>query len=273
MPELPEVETTRLGLLPLVKDKKISQVIVRQRRLRYPIAPQFEQHCQSQTIIDIERRSKYLKLNLNKGYILLHLGMSGHLSVLADNTPPQKHDHIDLLLNNKTLIRYTDPRRFGMVNWFDAPEASHPLLKSLAIEPLSRAFNGSYLFKQCQTKSKAIKKVLMDNHIVVGVGNIYAQECLFLTGIHPMQPANKLTITDCQNLAKQIKAVLKKAIKQGGTTLKDFKKVDGKPGYFAQKLFVYGRANQSCLSCQTAIEKCIIDNRTTCFCPSCQVLY
>lgn len=270
MPELPEVETTRLGLLAHVKHRKIIKVIVRNRNLRYPISSSFERHCATQVIHTIERRSKYLKLALDAGYILLHLGMSGHLRVLPAATPAQKHDHVDLILDDKQLLRYTDPRRFGMLNWFDLPDSQHPLLAKLAPEPLSRTFNSRYFYNQCQNKSKVIKKVLMDNHIVVGVGNIYAQECLFLENIHPERPANRLSLEECKKLLKRIKLVLKKAIQQGGTTLKDFKQVDGKPGYFAQTLMVYGREKQPCFNCHTLLKKCVIDNRTTIFCPQCQ---
>ncbi len=270
MPELPEVETTRRGLLPFVEKATIKRIIIRQRQLRYPISPQFEKRCLHQTIQTIERRSKYLKFILDKGYVLLHLGMSGHLRVLSQATPAEKHDHVDIWLSNQQMIRYTDTRRFGMINWYQVPEPENALLNRLAPEPLTRQCNSAYLFAQCQSKTKAIKKVLMDNHIVVGVGNIYAQECLFMSQIHPAYPANQLSYDQCQNLLHAIKRVLKKSIQQGGTTLKDFKKVDGKPGYFAQKLYVYGRAGQDCLKCSQTLAHCNVDSRTTSYCPKCQ---
>lgn len=270
MPELPEVETTRLGLIDLIKNKKIINVIIRHRGLRYPIDRAFESLCQNQTIIDLSRRSKYLKFELNQGYILLHLGMSGHLRVLPPNIAAQKHDHVDIILTDNLLIRYTDPRRFGMINWFDSHESEHPLLKKLAPEPLSSKFTTAYFYNECKNKKKAIKKLLMDSHSVVGVGNIYAQECLFLEGINPNRACFKITKDESQRLVKRIKQVLKKAIAQGGTTLKDFKNVDGKPGYFSQTLHVYGRESLPCSQCNTPLEKCIIDNRSTVYCPSCQ---
>ena len=272
MPELPEVETTRLGLLPLCQNLSISKVIVRNRKLRYPIESNFEIDCKGQVITDISRRSKYLKIQLENGIILVHLGMSGHLKVTPENTPIQKHDHVDIKLSNNTVIRYTDPRRFGMINFSTLSDQQHPLLSHLGPEPLTNAFNGKYLYKICQGKKKPIKKMIMDNKVVVGVGNIYAQESLFLEGIAPLKPCYQLTQAKCQQLVARIKKVLRQAIKMGGTTLKDFQQVDGKPGYFAQKLYVYGRAGQTCPQCHTVIEKCIIESRTTAFCPNCQKL-
>lgn len=270
MPELPEVETTRQGLLPHIASQKITKVIVRDRRLRYPINSSFEKKCETQKIVQLSRRSKYLIFELEQGYVLLHLGMSGHLRVLPSCQPAQKHDHVDFILENKQLIRFTDPRRFGMINWFDQPLSTHPLLQKLAPEPLSKAFNANYLFTQCQARKKVIKKVIMDSHCVVGVGNIYAQECLFLEKLHPNRLANTLTKETCGLLVKRIKQVLKKAITQGGTTLKNFMNVEGKPGYFSQKLHVYGRENQPCNRCHTVLERCTIDSRSTVYCPTCQ---
>tara|TARA_B110000879_G_scaffold190262_1_gene254488 strand:+ start:1182 stop:1997 length:816 start_codon:yes stop_codon:yes gene_type:complete len=270
MPELPEVETTRQGLLPHVTHQTIDKVIVRNRSLRYPIESRFEAQCEQRIIQTLTRRSKYLLFELDQGYVLLHLGMSGHLRVLPIDTAAEKHDHVDILLSNKLLVRYTDPRRFGMINWFDIPYHIHPLLRKLAPEPLTPAFNSHYFYKACQTKKKVIKKVLMDSHIVVGVGNIYAQECLFLEGIHPNRKASDLSIDESKRLVKRIKQVLKKAIAKGGTTLKDFKNVDGKPGYFSQTLHVYGRNTLPCTTCQRPLDKCLIDNRSTVYCAYCQ---
>lgn len=270
MPELPEVETTRIGLINHVKNKKITKIVIRNRRLRYPICDTFESNCEGKIIQDLSRRSKYLRFELESGYILLHLGMSGHLRILPNTSPAEKHDHVDILLDNKQMIRYTDPRRFGMVNWFSLDEDKHPLLNKLAPEPLSDDFNAEYFFKQCQSKNKVIKKIIMDSHIVVGVGNIYAQECLFLEGISVHRSGKEITETESENLVKRIKNVLKKSIAKGGTTLKDFKQVDGKPGYFSQELFVYGREKQPCINCQTPLQKCVIDNRSTVYCTNCQ---
>ena len=253
-----------------VQGKHIIEVVVRHRGLRYPIDMSFESHCQHQKILTLSRRSKYLKFELEKGYILLHLGMSGHLRVLPTATKPQKHDHVDIILDNDLLIRYHDPRRFGMINWFNLPEKVHPLLNKLAPEPLTSAFNTNYFYQQCQQKKKVIKKILMDSHIVVGVGNIYAQECLFLEGISPNRPSNSLSFEESKKLVRRIKRVLKKAISQGGTTLKDFKNVEGKPGYFSQVLHVYGREEQPCTQCKVPLHKCLIDNRSTVYCINCQ---
>ncbi len=270
MPELPEVETTRLGLIEHVKNQKITKVKIRNRRLRYLICDTFESKCEGMYIQDLNRRSKYLRFELETGYILLHLGMSGHLRILPSTTPAEKHDHVDIILENNRMIRYTDPRRFGMVNWFNLDEDKHPLLNKLAPEPLTRLFNAKYFLNKCISKKKVIKKIIMDSHIVVGVGNIYAQECLFLEGISPHRAGKDITKTESENLVKRIKSVLKKSISQGGTTLKDFKQVDGKPGYFAQHLYVYGRDNEPCSNCKTPLQKCVIDNRSTVFCAICQ---
>lgn len=272
MPELPEVETTCRGLAPIIIGQQIKFVNVRQRQLRYLIDPSFEQRCHTQTIKRVYRRAKYLIIELDDGYLLLHLGMSGHLSVEAGTKPAAKHTHVEFCLSNDSLLRFTDPRRFGLIQWSNLPLLEHPLLSHLGPEPLSIAFNADYLLQQLSKRSIAIKKSIMDNCCVVGVGNIYAQESLFLANIHPLTPSKEVTTEKCALLVETIKAVLTKAINQGGTTLRDFLDVEGKPGYFSQALYVYGRANLPCLVCDQTLIQLKIDNRTTVYCPSCQSL-
>ncbi len=271
MPELPEVETTRRGIAPSLAHAIPQKAAVRQPRLRWPVDKSALQRWCGAPITSIARRSKYLILSNEHGHLLIHLGMSGSLRVLPQGTPAQKHDHIDLQLDNGQLLRYTDPRRFGA--WlvhFDTDPLTHPLLAKLGPEPLSEAFNGDTLYAACQKSRRAIKVLIMDSKVVVGVGNIYANEALFLAGIHPASPANTLTPAQTGTLAETIKQVLARAIEQGGTTLQDFTQPDGKPGYFAQQLNVYGRAGEPCLRCGTPIETLTLGQRSSFFCPSCQ---
>lgn len=271
MPELPEVETTRRGIASFLQDATPEQALVRQHRLRWPVDETALQRWCGAPINTIQRRSKYLILSNRNGHLLIHLGMSGSLRVLPQDTPAQKHDHIDLLLDNDQLLRYTDPRRFGA--WlvhFDADPLTHPLLARLGPEPLSEAFNGDFLHTACQKSRRAIKVLIMDSKVVVGVGNIYANEALFLAGIHPATPANTLTPAQTGTLADAIKQVLARAIEQGGTTLQDFTQPDGNPGYFAQQLNVYGRTGEPCPRCGTPIESMMLGQRSSFFCPRCQ---
>lgn len=271
MPELPEVETTRLGLLSPLKQQVISDVNIRQPNLRQVINHDFVERCVGQRIKDISRRAKYIKLELDQGYVLIHLGMSGHLRVLEGKPPWQKHDHIDIFFENNKCLRFNDPRRFGLVLWSDVNFADNPLLKHLGPEPLSRKFNTNYLYQKTNQSKRPIKQIMMDNRIVVGVGNIYAQESLFLAKLSPLTPAKTLDTFHCQTLVRKIKSVLREAIKQGGTSLKDFLNSEGKPGYFAQKLWVYGRQNQRCLCCQQKLLQVILGGRNTVYCPKCQI--
>ncbi|SIN72018.1 DNA-(apurinic or apyrimidinic site) lyase [Sulfurivirga caldicuralii] len=271
MPELPEVETTRRGIAPALGHATPQKAVVRQPRLRWPVDSDALQRWCGAPINTIQRRSKYLILSNDKGHLLIHLGMSGSLRVLPQDTPAQKHDHIDLLLDNSHLLRYTDPRRFGA--WlvhFDTDPLTHPLLSQLGPEPLSEAFNGDHLYAACQKSRRAIKVLIMDSKVVVGVGNIYANEALFLAGIHPATPANTLTPAQTDTLAATIKQVLARAIEQGGTTLQDFTQPDGKPGYFAQQLNVYGHAGKPCPRCGTPIQILTLGQRSSFFCPRCQ---
>jgi len=270
MPELPEVETTRRGITPHVVNHVISKIIVRQPKLRWPIPANLDHHLLGQTINAVERRAKYLLLHTDNGTLIIHLGMSGSLRVLDQYIPPDKHDHLDIEFQNGQVLRLRDPRRFGAVLWSEANPLQHKLLRSLGVEPLSRQFTGQYLYNIAQNRKLAIKQMIMDSHIVVGVGNIYANEALFLAGILPSVPANKISSTRMANLANAIKQVLKKAISSGGTSLRDFTRSDGRPGYFKQKLNVYSRAGMACLRCGTEIRVTKQGQRATYYCRRCQ---
>lgn len=269
MPELPEVEVTRLGVSPYLIDQEVSGLTVRNASLRWPV-PDIAQQIVGQTIRDVRRRAKYLLIDTDAGTTIVHLGMSGSLRILPRNTPVEKHDHIDLELANGHILRFNDPRRFGAWLWCELPEAAHPLLSKLGPEPLQDTFNTSYLKQALSKKKKAIKLCLMDNHIVVGVGNIYANEALFSAGIHPQAEARRIESERLTLLVAEIKQVLDQAIKQGGTTLKDFTNADGKPGYFAQKLHVYGRGGETCDECGNLLSEIKLGQRTTVFCGICQ---
>ncbi|GAA0856166.1 bifunctional DNA-formamidopyrimidine glycosylase/DNA-(apurinic or apyrimidinic site) lyase [Aliiglaciecola litoralis] len=269
MPELPEVEVSRLGITPLMLGKKIEKVVVRNRQLRWPV-PQEVHLTEGLTIDSIRRRAKYLLIDTPAGSIILHLGMSGRLCVVPTTTPLQKHDHIDIQLSNGSCLRLNDARRFGACLWLDKSEPSHPLFNALGPEPLTDEFDGERLFSLSRNKQVAVKNFIMDNKIVVGVGNIYANESLFIAGIDPRRAAGKVSKKRYLALAPIIKQVLAKAIAQGGTTLKDFAQADGKPGYFAQELLVYGRAKQPCVKCESEIKSVTIGQRNTFFCPECQ---
>lgn len=268
MPELPEVETSRRGIEPHLIGKTIVKVEVRQPQLRWRVTDSVQQLVGAE-IEAVERRGKYLLLRTAAGSLMLHLGMSGSLRVLPSNTPQQKHDHVDVLLDSNHLLRLTDPRRFGACLFLPFGE-SHPLLDSLGPEPLSDEFDGDYLYQQSRGRRVAIKQLIMDSKQVVGVGNIYANEALFASGIDPRKPADKLSRARCDKLVGCIKQILQKAIEQGGTTLKDFTQVDGKPGYFAQELLVYGKGGHECPVCKQLLTEEKIGQRSTVFCEQCQ---
>ncbi len=269
MPELPEVETTLRGIEPHICGVSIQYVTVRSRKLRWPIPDDFEHIITQQTVRYLSRRGKYLCLHLDKNTILIHLGMSGRLSIVTDEQPAQRHDHVDISFMNQCTLRYTDPRRFGAI-LLASQDKLHPLLEDLGLEPLSQKFTADYLLEQAKHRTMAIKPFLMNNKIVVGIGNIYATEALFLAKIHPSMPAKFLTVKQAQNLIPIIKQVLSEAINKGGTTLKDFLNSEGKPGYFAQQLRAYGRKGLPCVICTTPLQSCILGQRTTVFCPTCQ---
>ena len=268
MPELPEVETSRRGIEPHLVGQTVQYAVVRNARLRWPVSDEI--HALSdRPILSVQRRAKYLLIELPEGWIIIHLGMSGSLRILVDEQPAQKHDHVDLVLGNGKILRYTDPRRFGAWLWTPSLDECH-VLAHLGPEPLSDAFNAGYLQQRSAKKSIAIKPWLMDNKLVVGVGNIYASESLFSAGIHPDRVASSLSADECQRLVTTIKAVLARAIEQGGTTLRDFLQSDGKPGYFAQELQVYGREGEPCRQCGSPVIATKHSQRTTYYCRHCQ---
>ncbi len=270
MPELPEVETTKRGISPHVLGKKITKVIVRESRFRWPISPELQAQVEGYTVRTIERRAKYLLFGLDHGYFMLHLGMSGSLFITKQSNPVQKHDHVEFYLPNKLSLRFNDPRRFGSLLWVGSSPHEHELLLRLGPEPFANEFNGDWLFKKSRGKKCAVKNYIMDNHTVVGVGNIYANEALFLSGIRPGKAARRISRAQYNSLATIIVDVLNASIDMGGTTLKDFVGGDGKPGYFQQTLQVYGRANKPCRTCQSPIKLIRLGQRSTYYCPQCQ---
>jgi formamidopyrimidine-DNA glycosylase len=245
-------------------------MIVRDRRLRWPIADEFEAAVRHQIVRNVDRRAKYLLIHLETGTVILHLGMSGSLRLVGDGTPPKAHDHWDLVLDSGVTLRFHDPRRFGSLHFTQDDPAKHPLLEKLAPEPLSKEFNGEYLFNATRRRAVAIKQLIMNSQIVVGVGNIYASEALFRARISPRRAAGRITRAEAEKLAKAIKAVLTAAIKIGGTTLRDYVNADGAPGYFRQKLFVYERAKLACRVCKSPVKQFTQGQRSTYWCATCQ---
>lgn len=270
MPELPEVETTRRGIAPHLIGQRVQRVVVRNPRLRWPIPEDLDVRLSGQRIVSVERRAKYLLIGAEVGTLISHLGMSGSLRMVKQGTPVAKHDHVDIELESGWVLRYTDPRRFGAMLWSIEPPLQHKLLQRLGPEPLSDEFNVDYLFQRSRRRSLPIKPFIMDNAVVVGVGNIYASEALFAAGIDPRREAGSVSKARYGRLTDEIKRVLAVAIEQGGTTLRDFVGGDGKPGYFQQELFVYGRAGQPCLSCGRALREVKLGQRASVFCSQCQ---
>lgn len=270
MPELPEVETCLRGITPLILKQQISQVIIRQAKLRWPVPSCLVQGLPGQTITKLKRRAKYLLMHADNGTLILHLGMSACLRIVAADTPAQVHDHVDIIFTNQSCLRFTDPRRFGALLWTDEPAHIHPLLLKLGPEPLSDAFDADYLYQRTIGRKAAIKSLLLNSNIVAGIGNIYAAEALFQARIHPQLAGGDITLPRYARLVKAIKQILSQAIKQGGTTLKDFYQADGKPGYFRQQLHVYGRDGLACPRCRQTLRKLIISNRSTVYCHHCQ---
>jgi formamidopyrimidine-DNA glycosylase len=269
MPELPEVETTRRGLSPHLLERRITGVTLRRPNLRWPIPPEIAALLPGERILDIRRRAKYLLLDTAPGSALLHLGMSGSLRVLPASTPVNAHDHVDLVLDSGAVLRFTDPRRFGCLLW-QPVGSTHELLQRLGPEPLASDFDGDYLFARSRGRSASIKTFLMDQSIVVGVGNIYAAESLFRAGIAPARPAGRVSRERYGRLAEAVKDILEHAIRRGGTTLRDFISPDGAPGYFEQELFVYGREGEPCRNCGRRLLDSRLGNRATAWCSNCQ---
>jgi formamidopyrimidine-DNA glycosylase len=249
---------------------RIVDMVVRDRRLRWPIAAKFEAAVRNQLIRGVDRRAKYLLIRLETGTVILHLGMSGSLRLVGGNTPPNTHDHWDFVLDSGRILRFHDPRRFGSLHWTQRDPAQHALLKKLAPEPLSDEFNGEYLFKVTRGRLVAIKQFIMNSQVVVGVGNIYASEALFRARISPRRAGRRITKAEAAKLSKSIKDVLESAIEIGGTTLRDYVNAEGAPGYFRQKLFVYERANLACRVCKSPVKQFTQGQRSTYWCSTCQ---
>jgi len=270
MPELPEVETTRRGIEPALLGRRVAELVVRERRLRWPIAPHLEAQLRGQTVRGVERRAKYILIRFDHGTLILHLGMSGSLRILDCAVPPTLHDHWDILLDSGSALRFHDPRRFGSAHWTAGDPHQHPLLKRLAPEPLSGNFDAVYLYRATRKRSVAIKQFIMNSQVVVGVGNIYASEALFRAGLAPRRAARRLTRNEAQALVAAIKTVLAESIDIGGTTLRDYVNPAGVPGYFRQKLFVYERAGEDCRVCKTPVKQFVQGQRSTYWCARCQ---
>ena len=270
MPELPEVEVTRRGIAPQLAGRRISAVAIREPRLRWPV-PQGVRKLAGRTVRAVRRRGKYLLFDCGDGHLIVHLGMSGSLRVLPAGTPPQKHDHFDLVLGDR-LLRLRDPRRFGAVLWTAQPVDAHPLLAHLGVEPLSRKLAPAGLYALSRGQRISIKQFLMDGRRIVGVGNIYASESLFRAGVHPLTPAGRLSRERCAALSQAIKDTLRSAIRAGGSSLRDFVGADGAAGYFQTRYWVYDRAGQECRRCGTTVRKIRQGSRSTFFCPGCQRL-
>ena len=270
MPELPEVETTRRGLDPHLTGKAITRLIVRDRRLRWPVAKNLPTILGGATVRSVERRGKYLLLHCDRGWLIVHLGMSGSLRLLPAGTPAGKHDHVDLLISDGQLVRLTDPRRFGAVLWAGADPLCHPLLARLAPEPLEPGFDGGWLYTRLHNRSAPVKSLLMASNIVAGVGNIYANEALFRARIHPRTPGRRLSCDRCMQLVEAIRDTLNSAIAAGGSSLRNFVGSDGQPGHFQQQYFVYNRAGAPCRLCGTPIRALRLGQRATYYCARCQ---
>jgi formamidopyrimidine-DNA glycosylase len=268
MPELPEVETTRRGVAPLLDGRSIQTVLLRDPRLRWPV--ELPATLAGQSFLGVSRRAKYLIFSMDAGHLILHLGMSGSLRVVPADTPYLKHDHVVFDLDNGASLRLNDPRRFGSVHWHEGAPECHWLLADLGIEPLDRGFDGRYLKTRARGRRLAVKNFIMDGRVVVGVGNIYANEALFLAGIRPTVAAGRITLAAYEELAGRIRHVLGAAIQMGGTTLRDFVNQDGNPGYFKQSLNVYDRAGEPCPVCESVLTGIRLGQRATVFCRKCQ---
>jgi formamidopyrimidine-DNA glycosylase len=270
MPELPEVETTRRGLAPHIVNRRIRTAIVRNRQLRVPVPTQLPQLVAGKTIGNVGRRGKYLLIGCGDGTIIVHLGMSGRLWLVDADTPAELHDHFDLVLDNARAVRLRDPRRFGLVLWQAGDPLQHPLLAAIGPEPLSDDFNGEWLYRATRNRSAAIKLVLMDSHVVAGVGNIYASEALFRAGINPKMPARRIGRARYDVLVEKVRETLEAAIRAGGSTLRDYVGSDGQAGYFQDEHLVYGRGGEPCRTCGGPVRELRQGQRSTFYCPVCQ---
>ncbi len=270
MPELPEVETTRRGIAPAIEGHRIGALVLRSRRLRWPVPRQLPARLAGAQIQALRRRAKYLLLDTDRGTALIHLGMSGSLRLIFGEEAPKKHEHFDIVIENGPILRFHDPRRFGSLLWAGARPERHPLLRALGPEPLGSEFDGDYLYAVSRGRRVSIKPFLMNGRIVVGVGNIYASEALFRAGIHPRRPAGRISRLRLTALATATREVLQASLRAGGTTLRDFYGGDGRPGYFAQRLLVYAQAGAPCPRCGAAIRQEVIGQRASYFCPCCQ---
>lgn len=274
MPELPEVETTLRGLEPHLLGHTIEDVVVRNASLRWPISPEITQ-ARGRSVARCRRRAKYLLIDLEQHArepcgLIIHLGMSGSLRICGADETARKHDHFDLVLDSGQCARFHDPRRFGALLWRSGPAESHELLRHLGPEPLSDDFSGELLWRLARGRKGAVKNYIMDGRVVVGVGNIYASEALFMAGIHPSRPAGRISAARYGALAAAIRDVLSRAIRSGGTTLRDYLNSAGRPGYFAQELLVYEREGEPCFQCGAAIRRKVIGQRSSYYCVSCQ---
>ena len=270
MPELPEVETTRRGIHGALVGRRIDSFDLREKRLRWPVAPGIAREISGQRVVDVRRRAKYLLIDLERGTLIAHLGMSGSLRVMPARAARILHDHYDLVLDSGQCLRFNDPRRFGSLHWCTGDPSAHVLLAALGPEPLEAGFDADYLARRAKRRKAAVKLLLMDQRIVVGVGNIYASEALFRAGVRPRRAAGRVMRAEWIAIVTAVREVLAEAIRQGGTTLRDYVSADGTPGYFRQKLFVYERTGQPCLRCGTAIRHCVQGQRSTYYCPACQ---
>ncbi len=269
MPELPEVETTLRGISPHIVKQTVKQVIIRRPNLRWPIPTELPNLITAQRLLNITRRGKYLLFEFANGHAMIHLGMSGNLRIVDASSSANSHDHFDWVFG-KLALRYHDPRRFGCLLWIEGNPEEHSLLNKLGPEPLTDTFTAEYLFERSRKRSQAVKQFIMDSHIVVGVGNIYANESLFMSRIKPIRKAGTLTRKNCEDLVSDIKLILQRSIDQGGTTLRDFVGGDGKPGYFKQQLLAYGRGGEACTNCDKALKEVRMGDRTTVYCVNCQ---
>lgn len=270
MPELPEVETTLRGIAPHLRGHRVSDIVIRDARLRWPVPRDLPALLRGRDVRTVQRRAKYLLIGFDQGTLILHLGMSGSLRILPSQTVATKHDHFDLVLDSGQALRLRDPRRFGAVLWHEGDITQHLLLAALGPEPLQPGFDADYLYQATRGRGAAIKPALMDNHLVVGVGNIYANEALFRAGIRPRRAARGLTRARCATLVRCVRQVLHEAIRHGGSSLRDFIHSDGSSGYFQQHYFVYGRTGGPCRRCGTPIKRVVQGQRASFYCPRCQ---